>query len=274
MLFGSQSFAFQNDDLIVVLKESGECGQFRTQSQEAWGGVAFGNNAASYRDANFDNAFPNGLVIGCKYTLKFSTSEEIQRFLPLKSTASFLLNNFVDPVSFSNLLAGQLLALELSIGFDSYDKEFSSSDIPLKEMLINEGPFRGWTVAAFVIEANNYLGSCESTFRASDINKTLVLINENYLDGVMDGGYLSCPVDDIYNDVALCSILVDSVSSKYPVEIGDEIEILDLSGVTMVKYRISDTGDESYDLSVLELGTYIACWSGKMGAGRVRLVNE
>ncbi|MEE9461087.1 MAG: hypothetical protein V3V53_04610, partial [Bacteroidales bacterium] len=39
-------------------------GIYRTQTPGGWGAKAAGNNPGTYRDLNFDNAFPNGLVVG------------------------------------------------------------------------------------------------------------------------------------------------------------------------------------------------------------------
>ncbi|NND95230.1 MAG: T9SS type A sorting domain-containing protein, partial [Flavobacteriales bacterium] len=181
-----------------------ECGQLRTQTQGGWGTSASGNNPGTYRDANFDQAFPNGVTLGCDKTLLFTSSQSVQLFLPSGSTATILNENYTDPSDYHNVLAGQVLALTLSVGFDEYDEDFGTSDVSLGDMVISNGQFGEWTVYEVLELANEVLGGCTDEYSAQDLNSIVSSINENYVDGNMDGGILECPGIVISSEI--CSL--------------------------------------------------------------------
>ena len=60
-------------------------------------------------------------------------------------------------------------------------------------MIIGSGPFKGWTVADFLAEANRVLGGCSSAFTIEQVLETATMINENYVDGKSDKKFLVCP---------------------------------------------------------------------------------
>ncbi|RLD22062.1 MAG: hypothetical protein DRI54_08675, partial [Bacteroidetes bacterium] len=205
--------AFQQTESAIAFEsmDSVDCGQFRTQTQGGWGSNASGNNPGTYRDLHFDQAFPNGLSIGCDFMLTLTSSEAVQEFLPSGGSASQFTEDLIDPLNYSNVLAGQLVALRLSVTFDENDVDFSPSDVNLGDMIINSGEFQGWTVYEIIDEANRYIGACSSNYTGSQLNEVLSAINENYVDGTNDGGYLDCPeeeIEDLY-----CSLILDNVVS-------------------------------------------------------------
>ena len=79
-----------SDSLVVIgeIMETGDCGQYRTQTQGGWGSRASGNNPGTYRDSHFDYAFPNGLQVGCDLTLNLTNSQAVENFLPAGGTPS------------------------------------------------------------------------------------------------------------------------------------------------------------------------------------------
>ena len=85
-----------------------------------------------------------------------------------------------------------MLALALTLGFDSTDLDFGSSEELLADLVIsNTGTaFDGWTVEALFDEANVVLGGCESEYRPGEIADALAMVNENYADGKVDLGFL------------------------------------------------------------------------------------
>jgi hypothetical protein len=100
----------------------------------------------------------------------------------------------VDPGnSYRNVLAGQLVALSLSLGFDSYDAGFGISNASLANAVFISGTFQGWTVGEVVAEANRSIGGCGSSYSAAQLNQALSTVNENYVGGDTDQGALSCP---------------------------------------------------------------------------------
>ncbi len=104
----------------------------------------------------------------------------------------------VDPGdSYENVLAGQLSALTLNVGFDAYDAGFGSNDILLGDLFIGSGPFEGWTVNAFLAEANLVIGGCSNAYTPEQINEAASAINENYDNGTSDNGFLYCVICNI-----------------------------------------------------------------------------
>ncbi|MBA3283764.1 MAG: T9SS type A sorting domain-containing protein, partial [Nitrosopumilus sp.] len=172
------------------------CEGFRTQTQGGWGQCQQnGNNPGSYLANNFAAAFPAGLSVGCNNTLLLTSSTAVCTFLPSGSTPSALpIGNLVNPgQSYHNVLAGQVVALTLNVGFDNYDANFGSSTTNLGDLIINSGTFVGWTVNQLLAEANNVLGGCPSAYTPSQINAAVSAINENYVDGNVTGNFLNCP---------------------------------------------------------------------------------
>ena len=297
---------------------SDDCGDYRTQTQGGWGSSASGDNPGTYRDANFDLAFPNGLTVGCNLTLTLTSSSAVENFLPAGGTASMLFIDMVDPIGYGNTLAGQLVALSLSVGFDNYDPDFSPATTPLSDLIIGNGVFAGWTVAMVLLEANKFIGQCQSGYSASELNEVLSRINENFVDGTIDNGFLLCDegtdncfsiyrtwtaVDACGNESTCTQLITASnspdiptrqneasdnplsaypsptldkvnISSMYPMNEGDIIELFDLTGLSLMKFTIVDQGDQLIDLSNLDSGIYILQWSGVSGSSSIRIVKN
>lgn len=171
----------------------GDCGQLRTQTPGGWGAKPSGNNPGAYLYAHFDNAFPNGLTVGSMYTIKLEEEEDVTAFLPSAGQAKKLTQNYVNPTSLKNTLAGHLVALTLSVTFDQMDPNFGAAGIHLGDMKIGSGTFSGWTVSAFLAEANKVLGGSSSAYTVQQVLETASAINENYVDGKTDNHFLVCP---------------------------------------------------------------------------------
>jgi hypothetical protein len=175
-----------------------DCGQLRTQSPGGWGAPPAGNNPGTYLHTNFTAAFPNGLTVGCypaNYYVTFTSAQAITRFLPAGGKPAALTANYLNPEpgQIKNSLAGHIVALTLSTVFDVYDNGFGQSDTNLGEMIISSGPFQNFTVAEFLAEANKTLGGCSSKYSPQQILVTADSINQNFLDGTVNNGYLICP---------------------------------------------------------------------------------
>jgi len=178
-----------------------ECGQFRTQSQGGWGVNPVGENPGTYLRDNFANAYPTGLTIGCPaggYTVYYSSASAITEFLPAGGTAMVLTANAINPAakSIKNVLIGQVTALALNLGFDYNNPNFAPAEENLGNMIIGSGPFAGLSVIQFLGIANDVIGGCNTTYTADAINETASLINGNFIDGTMDGGFLNCPASN------------------------------------------------------------------------------
>lgn len=169
-------------------------GQFRTQTQGGWGAVPRGNNPGVYLHANFAGAFPSGAVMGDGYTLTLTSAQAVTDYLPDGGTPAPLTQNWVDPGSqFLSVLAGQVTALTLSVGFDLYDPNFGASPVNLRNLLVadNSSPYYGWTVQQVLDEGNRILGGGPGN--AAQINQAVTLINQNFDNGNMDAGFLELP---------------------------------------------------------------------------------
>lgn len=169
-------------------------GQLRTQTIGGWGAPASGNNPGTYRDANFDAAFPNGLTIGCNNTLTLTSSQAVQDFLPAGGPSTILpLGSLIDPNgNYSNTFASQLIGITLSLGFDAYDPDFGASDYALADVAFLSGPFAGLSLQQVVTIANEVIGGCSTEFGISDLNEALTQANENYVDGTQNHGNFGC----------------------------------------------------------------------------------
>lgn len=167
-------------------------GTFRTETQDKWGAVPKGNNAAAYMYRKFDAAFPNGLTVGCTNKLVFSNPVAITDFLPSSGIAAILpLGLKVNPgEALSNVLVSQIVALKLNIGFDEYDARFSSNNILLKNMVVKTGIFTSKTVQQILQEAENAIGGCTTQYPLFDLNDAIAKINQNYVYGTADWGFL------------------------------------------------------------------------------------
>lgn len=168
-------------------------GQFRTQTQGGWGSVPRGNNPGAYLHSNFAGAFPSGVVVGGGYTITLTSAQAVTDYLPDGGTPAPLTQNWVDPTGMISVLAGQVVALTLNVGFDLYDPAFSPSPVNLKDLVVADptSPYYGWTVQQVLNQANLILGGGPGD--PSQINDAVSSINENFTDGNTNNGFLALP---------------------------------------------------------------------------------
>lgn len=174
----------------------GDCGPLRTQTPGGWGAPPSGNNPGAYLHANFDDAFGDFITVGCypnNFYVKLTSAQAITDLLPTGGQAKKLTANLTDPASISNVLVGHLVAITLATGFDVFDADFGEAGITLGSMVIGSGTFEGWTVNQFLAEANKVLGGCSTAYTIQQVLTTATAINENYVDGKVDLGFLECP---------------------------------------------------------------------------------
>ena len=167
-------------------------GIYRTQTPGGWGAKAAGNNPGAYRDANFESAFPKGLIVGDlgKYTIKLTSAKAIEKLLPTGGKPTVLTESYTDPDKIKNVLVGHLVALTLSVGFDDYDKDFGKADGHLKGLIIADGyGFDGMNIKDILKEANAVLGGTSSSFSPSQMTEILTKINEYFVDGKKSDKY-------------------------------------------------------------------------------------
>ncbi len=177
----------------TVLPQSG-CSGYKTFTQGGWGANCNGGNPGCYRDNNFASAFSGGLTIGCNNTLTLTSAAAVNAFLPSGSSAASLpAGALVNPGSgYQNVLAAQIVALTLSVGFDAADPNFATATNNLGGLVIDTGLFAGMTVQDFLDEANRLIGGCGSIYTYAQVNAAATAINENFDNGTVDRGFLIC----------------------------------------------------------------------------------
>ncbi|MFZ1688971.1 MAG: hypothetical protein WAU70_16235 [Flavobacteriales bacterium] len=174
------------------------CDGLRTESQTSWGSTnVIGNTPAGYMNTYFSWLFgaPDELTIGCgSRLLKLTTAAAVTAFLPSTGTVAKLPSGtLTNPGNtYSNALAGELVALKLTLKFDEFNPSFSNSQVALKNMVIASGPLAGYTVAALAAEADMKIGGCTSSFSLNQLYTAISTINNGYEGGSEAAGYLLC----------------------------------------------------------------------------------
>lgn len=165
--------------------------QLTTFTQGGWGSTPNGNNPGAFLKKNFATVYPSGYVgIGTtsRY-LAFTSADAICKFLPQGGTAGTLSASAVNPTTSSaGVLAGQLLALRLSVDFSTAGRTASG----LGGKKVGSGPLKDKTVNEVLAIANTAIagGGLPSGLTLSQLNDVLTNINENYVDGTTNEGYL------------------------------------------------------------------------------------
>jgi hypothetical protein len=256
------------------------CEGFTTITMGGYGAKCAGNNWGCYVKNNFPGSFPNGLTIGLVgRALKLTSAAAVEAFLPSGSTARALnLGTLINPSekSYNNVLAGQTVALTLSVAFDA-NPNFSPSSTPLGSLIVGSGPFAGLTVNQLLGIANTILGGGASPYTASQINGAIDNVNRNYDNGNTNLGYLMCPCVSVSKLVAgageLNPIKADFVVYPNPIKGNSTlditltydskvvVELYNINGQLVSSiYKGSFKADEKYsvnvDASKLRTGVY------------------
>jgi hypothetical protein len=214
------------------------CDTLLTYTIGGWGAQPNGSNPGVYLHANFAGAFPAGITIGCDNTLSLTTAQMVTDWLPSGSTPALLpVGNMVDDMSYNNVLAAQLVAASLSVGFDAYDPDFAVSEDFLGDRYVNVAPFEGITVSQLLQIANDVIGGCSGAYTELELNAALTAINENYDNGIMDNGDLACT--PTYSSARIAAETMGSRIYPNPVDAQAIIEI-NLENETIVAVDIMD----------------------------------
>ena len=176
------------------------CPGFTTFTQGGWGSTPSGTNPGTFLNNNFAANFPapTYLTIGCTNKLQLTSASAVRAFLPNGTTpyvlpAGTLVNK--TKTNYSNVFAGQLVALALNLRFDNNIASFGSSTTNLKNLVIASGPFIGKTVQFLFDEANKKIGGC-TAFNATLSQYTTAIdnVNRNYDNGTNSQSFLVCPL--------------------------------------------------------------------------------
>ena len=190
------SGATQSEHRVCIIPQT--CGQLRTQTPGGWGTEPHGNNPGTYLYAHFASVFPGGLLVGdlgSGHYAKFTSAQGISNYLPAGGPSKSLTQAYLNPptVDLKNTVVMHLVALTLSVKFDQADPSFGAAGIQLGDMLIKSGPFANKSVSFFLTEANKVLAGLSSSYTIQQVLDVASAINENYVDGTTDKGYLKCP---------------------------------------------------------------------------------
>ena len=259
---GCDSLVITNIILNTVQAQA-QCPGFRTQTQGGWGAGPNGNNPGVYLHANFANAFPNGLIVGCNNTLTLTSAQAVTDFLPSGGGPQALSANFVNPTSNKGTFAAQVVALTISVNFDSYDVNFGSSSYNLKDLIIQSGPFTSWTVQQLLTEANLALGGCPSSYSRSDLNNAVDNVNNSYVDGNASGSFLGCP--------PCISLTHTSVNPSCALAFDGSIDLTVSGGVSPYSFSWSN-GTTTEDLTNVATGVYLVTVTDDNGITGVETV--
>jgi hypothetical protein len=174
-------------------------GDFRTQTPGGWGTEPQGDNPGALLEANFGTVFPTGLRIGSGYQVLLTRPEAVRNLLPTGGTPGMLTQNATDPTSTSaGVFMGQVTALTINAAFSAAGVMPQKDSRPVGDLIVAQGPFAGESVADLLRLAHRVIGGDPSGLRPfgaslSDLNDALASINENFVDGEVNRGYLRRP---------------------------------------------------------------------------------
>ncbi len=162
-------------------------GIFTTYTQGGWGAKPSGNNPGMLLATYFTTLYPNGVTVGTSYTLKFTSASAIEVFLPQGGTAKALTASAVNPTGKISVLAGQVLAMRLSLDFSAA----GITRIGLAALTVQSGPFKGMTAGRLYEIANKALGGGGTgIYTIAQINDAATAFNENFDNGTTNNGFL------------------------------------------------------------------------------------
>ncbi|MEN6305388.1 MAG: SdrD B-like domain-containing protein [Armatimonadia bacterium] len=165
---------------------------FTTYTQGGWGAKPSGNNPGKLLHNNFEDVYPDGLVIGSLNTLTFTSAQAITDFLPSGGTAGTLWKkSYTNPTgkTEAGVFAGQVLAMRLGVDFS----DAGVTRTGLGSLKVAKGTFKGWTVNALLNLCERVLGgdSAGVPYTVSTLNDAATSFNENYDNGTTDNGFLA-----------------------------------------------------------------------------------
>jgi hypothetical protein len=192
-------------------------GDFCTQTQGGWGTACAGQNTGCLRDAYWDEVIGDNLTVGVGYTLTFTGSQYIEGFLPQGGPSDVLVQSHVNPSSSeANTFGGQVTALKLNVLFSDagVGKSVPNLDVSIGELFLVSGKFEGLTVYELLDLAQRVLGGDldlldDYDASLSDLNDAVSSVNENFVDCLVDEGFLewlTCE-DEVFGSLTVCKQL-------------------------------------------------------------------
>lgn len=228
---------------------------FTTFTPGGWGSPS-NSTPGGIRDTYFSTVFPNGLTVGGHYTLKLTSAQNVQDFLPSGGTPASLTQNYLNPgSSLSNTLAGHLVSITLAVEFNKAGV-LGTNPTKLGDLLIATGTFTGMTVNDFLALANAALGGGSTNYSLSQFTSAATSINENFDNGTVNKNFLKCPNEcrDIISSYVYHDVNGNGIKDAGESGIAGVVVEL-LSGSTLISTSTTDiTG--KYSFINLSNGTY------------------
>jgi hypothetical protein len=146
-----------------------------------------------------------------------TTALAVTNFLPSNGNSQRLPTGLMNnPTTYANTLAGELVALKLSVRFDELNSAFSPSTTLLKNMVIASGTFAGWTVQQLIDAADAKIGNCGGNYGRTTLATAVAAVNTGYAGGTTNSGYLQCP--------SAAAMMVQAVESLPPTVMVDGMD--------------------------------------------------
>jgi hypothetical protein len=188
----------------ITDRAAAACG-YRTQTQSDWGGHCWNGDAGSVaclRDAHFDEAFYEGLIVGCGVlTANLVTSSAVEYALPTGGKARALhpseagaFDGKNDP-TVETAFFGHVVALALNLEFDELPDYNPNHPGPRFADLVvadPDSPCVGMTVYEVFLEASAALGDCPAVLEPKQLIGCVGQINAAYRDGLDPNGLPLC----------------------------------------------------------------------------------
>jgi len=172
-------------------------------SQGGWSSKPHGKNPGSILKAHFDDVFPHGLVVGdsSHYTIKLTSAEAVQAFLPGGGHSKVLTQSYQNPVRehgkhanrYGGSWAGQIVAAEINVAM-ARAGYIGTNSIKLGDLVFTGGTaFDGMTVNDFLKLANQALGGGGlNGYTIKNFQVAAELVNINFDEGDKNEGYFTC----------------------------------------------------------------------------------
>ena len=182
---------------IVNWREEGQPPQggcdltgFTTFTQGGWGSPS-NSVPGQTRDNNFANVFPSGMVLGIGHTITLTSAMAAKDFLPQGGSPAALTQGYTNPTGNITVFAGQVAALKLNVEFEKAGV-LGNNNRELLDLVITSGPLANKTVEELLHLAETALGGGSTQFSISELNDAATAVNENFVDGAVDEGFLTC----------------------------------------------------------------------------------
>jgi len=237
---------------------------YLTYTQGGWGSPS-NSTPGQTLDTYFSQAFPAGLVIsGPGASLTFTTPDAIRGFLPQGGKAKKISRNYVDPTSKLSVLAGQVVAMTLNVTFDA-NGYTRTNPTPVRDLIIEDGDFEGWTVADFLALAQSALcGGNTGGYSYSDINDAATKFNENFDNGTVNKGFLTCSDNPSIGDLVWIDQNGNGIQNNgEPGMQGVTVRLYDCDNE--LKATTTTDANGNYTFSNLQKGSYYVKFTAPSG---------